>query len=256
MQTLKHTLFFSLVLAVLTGMSGCSNSDGSSTSELAMPYQPAGWYMKSGVYATAADGTVYKHTSAGVFGELLQSQDDKDPSDIPGYGTAILQVVFPKTAWAGANGDYFSDYRSWDGSDTTKKSWIFQVKNQHSIDLSNAPLTITLDGAFGVTYLETEYGGIDYKVQEANPALKEALVLVDIDNHTTYTADQLPTAGLKMDGLHTRTFRWVLGVVTDEDYLPLAAPSAAKTAAFVGTKASELMQRPQNSNSKLLPPSF
>jgi len=55
----------------------------------------AGWYMRIKVSATAEDGTVYRHTSAGVFGKLKKSRYKKDINDIPAFGPAKLQVVFP-----------------------------------------------------------------------------------------------------------------------------------------------------------------
>jgi len=59
----------------------------------------AGWYMRTRVSATTQDGTVYEHNSAGVFGKLKQSRYKKDRHDIPAYGPATLQVVFPHYNW-------------------------------------------------------------------------------------------------------------------------------------------------------------
>lgn len=224
MKQLRRHIFSACTVGLILSMSGCSNSDGNSTSELVMPYQPAGWFMSTGVIATASDGKVYKHTSAGVFGELLQSSDAKDRHDIPGYGTAILQLVFPQTTWDNDNGDYFSDYRMYDKTDTSKKSWLFQVKNQHTVDLANAAIVITFEGPFDVTYYTDDFGGIRYESSNKVDTEKRAMVsLVDVDNQEVYSYDQLTTANLTMDGLHTRTFRWVIGQVDGSDMTPLAA---------------------------------
>ena len=50
------------------------------------------------------------------------------------------------------------------------------------------------------------------------PKKKENFTLVDVDNHQTYDVDELEYADLKMDGKHTRTFRWVRGEVTKRDF--------------------------------------
>ena len=186
------------------------------------PYKPAGWYGKTQVSATAADGTVYTHTTAGIFGELLQSEEDKDKHDILGYDTSILQVVFPQTEWGDDNGDYFSNYLNYDEYSVEKRVWTFQIKNQHTVDLSNAPVTIDLEGVYDVKYKD-ENGKVEYKEStDVNQTLLDTLHLVDVDNQAEYTLDELKTATLTMDGLHTRTFRWVMGTVEQDDYLPLS----------------------------------
>lgn len=255
MKIFKQTILFSLTAALLLTITGCSSSDGNSTSSIGAPlYVPAGWFMKTGVTATAGDGTLYNHTTAGVFGELLQSSDGKDRNDVPGYGTAILQVVFTQTGWDEGNGDYFSDYRAWDETNVSKKSWTFQVKNQHTVNLANAPISITLDGAYNVSYTDDENGGTYYKISPTPDNVKRASVtLVDVDNNTTYTSEQLTSASLFMDGLHTRTFRWVLGEVSAEDRQPLASP--ARSAAFKNT-AEEFQEAGDTVDGKWAPPSF
>ena len=186
------------------------------------PYKPAGWYGKTQVSATAADGTVYTHTTAGIFGELLQSEEDKDKHDILGYDTSILQVVFPQTEWGDDNGDYFSNYLNYDEYSVEKRVWTFQIKNQHTVDLSNASISINLEGIYDVKYKE-ENGKVEYKEStDVNQTLLGTLHLVDVDNQAEYTLDELKTATLTMDGLHTRTFRWVMGTVEQDDYLPLS----------------------------------
>ena len=185
------------------------------------PYKSAGWYGKTEVSATASDGSVYSHSTAGVFGELLQSNEAKDQHDIPGYGSSIIRVVFPQTEWLDDNGDYFSDYKKYDENSTEKRVWTFQVKNQETVNLATASITIHLDGVFDVQYKEVN-GKVTYKEStEVNQTIVNELHLVDVDTATEYTVDQLKTANLTMEGLHTRTFRWVLGVVEQDDYSPL-----------------------------------
>lgn len=219
-------------LGLLTGCGG--SSDGSTVTETATGtaagYKTAGWYGKTQISATAPDDTVYTHNTAGIFGELLESTEAKDSNDIPGYGTALLQVVFPQTTWSEDNGDYFSNYQSFIEGESPKRVWTFQIKNQKTVDLKDASIKITLDGIYDVTYLE-ENGHIKYKESTAlNPERTNILTLVDVDNHTSYTPAELKTADLRMDGLHVRTFRWVKGDVEESDYAPLTVPAPAQLA--------------------------
>jgi len=76
------------------------------------------------------------------------------------------------------------------------------------------------------------------------------MILVDVDNQIVYNYEELKTAQLNMDGLHTRTFRWVLGEVSQEDYAPLI------TSTSFGKQLSLLTKRAKSlSSSKFgLPP--
>ena len=188
-----------------------------------------GWYGRTVVSATASDGKVYQHSSAGVFGELIDSTEAKDQHDIPSYGSAILQVVFPQDSE-----DYFSNYQSFDANGNEKRSWVFQIKNQQIPDLSNAPIKISLKGIKKVTYKKVD-GKIIYDHNEKEDKSKASqLTLIDVDNATSYTVEQLATANLTMEGKHTRTFKWVLGTVENDDYY---AAEAVDNAADITTSS-------------------
>ena len=185
----------------------------------------AGWYMRTKVSATADDGTVYSHNSAGVFGKLKQSRYKKDRHDIPSYGAAALQIVFPHYNWGEEDsGDYWSDYRKYKKKRVNKRVvYTFQVKNQKTVNLSNADLKITLDDAINVNFVK-EHGNVHYTENGTNPDIKQAFTLVDVDNNQTYQPDELQYADLSMDGKHTRTFRWVRGRVKKKDFKPVVVP--------------------------------
>jgi len=187
--------------------------------------QIAGWYMRIRVAATMQDGTVYTHNTAGVFGELRQSRNGKDRHDIPSYGPATLQVVFPHYHWGKKNsGDYWSDYRRFKRRwYRTRRVWTFLVRNQKGVDLSQADLRIFLDDARIVKRV-TEHGRARYIEAGTDPKKKERFTLVDVDNHRTYRPDELSEADLNMDGKHTRTFRWVMGRVRKRDFRPVKLP--------------------------------
>ncbi len=254
----KTVLATTLILSLM--MTGCSESDGSSSSSVnnpepkpvVNPYKSAGWYGKTQV-SIDVNGKVYNHDTAGVFGELVQSSEGKDLHDIPGYGDATFQVVFPQTGWGDDSGDYFSNYQNYTEGSNDKKVWTFQLKAALA---SSFPVTINLDGLFDIKYKD-ENGKVEYKEsKEVNKTLLNALHLVDVDNAAEYTVAELATANLTMAGpdgeLKTRTFRWVLGSVDTTDYEPLSAPQ--RSAALNQSTTSEPEETPKKVGKFGLPP--
>ncbi len=241
MKKLKNftkTAFFISVIGLVVLSTGCSEDETKEAtgkqppSEIPItqppvatpdPYHAAGWYARTKVYATAPDGTVYSHTTAGIFGQLVQSSDEQDPHDIAGYGPAIFQIIFIPEFSTDTTVGFFSEYKNYDENSSEKKIWTFMIKNQNTIDLSNAPISISVEGTFNVKYRDDQ-GEVEYKETLNNDANSTTdLHLVDVDNATDYTVTQLLTANLSMQGLHTRTFRWVLGDVISTDYEPLSS---------------------------------
>ncbi len=171
------------------------------------------------------DGIVYSHNTAGVFGELQESIDGKDRHDIPAYSAAVFQVVFPHYDWEEDSGDYWSDYRIWEKSRAdTRVVYTFLLRNQKTVDLSNASLRLFVDPPQNVNYIKDKDGNIKYIESDKEPEKLHDFTLVDVDNHQTYAMDELENANLSMDGNHTRTFRLVRGSVADEDFDPIAKP--------------------------------
>ena len=181
----------------------------------------AGWYMRTKVYATAPDSKEYSHTTAGVFGKLKQSKWKKDQHDVPAFGSSALQVVFPHLNWEEESGDYYSNYYKYKKSAERKRAvWTFQIKNQNTVDLSNASIRIALEDAQNVDYVKKDKK-VTYIETTVDPNKREDLTLVDVDNHKTYSVDELEYANLGMDGKHSRTFRWVRGKVKKRDFRAL-----------------------------------
>ena len=151
----------------------------------------AGWYMRTKVKAIAANGKVYEHNTAGIFGKLKQSRYGKDMHDIPSYGPAVLQVVFPKSDWGEANGDYFSDYQTMEKRSKVNRRvavWTFQIKNQHTVDLSHADIEITLEGEQNIVFHKKRWCGSHMKRDKITSKEKRfAYRLVDVDNQKIYT---------------------------------------------------------------------
>jgi hypothetical protein len=185
----------------------------------------AGWYLRTVATATTQDGKVYIHKTAGVFGKLKQSKNKKDRHDIKAYGEsgAILQVIFPQTTWEEDNGNYFSDYRHYNKRRPYKRTvWTFLVRNPRSVNLANADLKIDLEGPYKVTFTKKN-GEVEYKetLSKDMRKLLNKLTLIDVDNQREYSYNELKDANLGMDGLHTRTFRWIVGKVKKRDFKPL-----------------------------------
>jgi len=185
----------------------------------------AGWYMRTRVSATTADGTVYQHNSAGVFGKLKQSKYKKDRHDIPAFGATALQVVFPHYNWGDDDsGDYWSDYRKYNKQRAGKRAvWTFLVRNQKTVDLSNASIEIKLDGQQNIDFIK-KGKNVTYIETDIDTQKRNDFTLVDVDNQETYNIDELKSADLSMDGKHTRTFRWVRGEVKKRDFRPVTMP--------------------------------
>ncbi len=181
----------------------------------------AGWYMRTKVYATAEDGKEYSHTTAGIFGKLKQSKWKKDQHDVPAFAPTAFQVVFPHLNWEEESGDYYSNYYKYKKSAKNKRAvWTFQIKNQNTVDLTNASIRIELEGAQNVDYVKKNKK-VTYIETTLDPSKREDLTLVDVDNHKTYSVDELEYANLSMDGKHSRTFRWVRGRVKKRDFKSL-----------------------------------
>lgn len=216
-----------LAALVLLLINGCgSNSTLSET----IQNEKVGWYVRTVAKATASDGTEYAHKTAGVMGEFKESQDGKDRHDIDAYGAPALSVLFVQNDWEEDSGNYFSDYRAYSGNDQ-RQVWTIQVKNNTGVtDLTNASLKLTLEGPYSI-YEEDDEGRIKYKEALSNDqSKKEMMVLVDVDHQREYTYEEYQNADFGMDGLTTRTFRWVLGTVEPSDYEPLTAETVSVSA--------------------------
>ena len=241
---------------------GSSNTDSEVSSDVGSSSEGtslAQWYARTTVSAVIPDTqTIIAHKTAGVFGQLNESNDGKDLHDIIGMGTqsATLEVVFPQNEWDSASGDYFSDYHSIKEGDD---SWTFQVKNMYNpnypVDLSNEAIKITLEGIYTIKSIGIN-GNIRYTetLNRADERL-EKLTLIDLDNRVAYAVSELPTAEITMDGMHTRTFKWVLGTVTEADYAAVTTPAVSKSMSFKNTVEAFKMSSETVPDSKFgLPP--
>ena len=263
-QTTKYILP-SLITMILM-MTGCSESDGYSTSkednkkviepiEIVAPvdpYKSAGWYGRTTVSATAVDGTLYKHTTGGIFGELIQSNDGVDKHDIPAYSKSIFQVVMIDDKLNQNSSGYFSNYKYFDKENRVKRVWTFQIRNEVAVNLSQASIRIELPSLVDVLYKEEHNRTVFKESSDNNRTLIDQLTLVDVDNAQIYTVEALKKENLSMDGLNTRTFRWVLGDVEANDYLPVASP--ARSSSRVATKNVNFTSTPKKNGKFGLPP--
>jgi hypothetical protein len=193
--------------------------------------QKAGWYLRTTAKATLSDGTTLEHKTAGVFGELDESEEGKDRHDIASYGGAAFQVRFINEA-LGEDTQYYSDYRKYDGTDK-KQVWTFVIINQKVDDttpnLADANLKIEVEQMREVFKKEGDPFYIE-NLAKSTEDKRQQLTLVDVDNQKTYSYEALKTTTLSMGGLHTRTFRWVLGDVDQSDMEPLTAETEMSAA--------------------------
>jgi len=198
-----------LVCILLTGLIEAKQKD-------------AGWYLRTVVTATTADNKSYTHATAGVFGLLKQSRNKKDRHDISAYGEkgAILQILFTPTHWGKNNGNYFSNYKHYNRKKPFKRSvWQFKVRNPRSVDLKEAELKIRLQGPYKITFTKKEGRILYTESPYPHPRrIFRRLKLVDVDNHRVYRYREFKNLTLSMDGLHTRSFRWVLGKIKPRDF--------------------------------------
>lgn len=257
---MKFNIF---IITILLLINGCSDTESTENVddvliEVSAPVEKkvSNWYMKTVVDTTLSDGTSYSYKKGGVFGELEESSDGKDRYDVLSYGTRALHIVFPRTEWEEDNGDYVSDYHGIK-NEAEKRVWTFQVKNQSSdIDLSNAPLKIALDGPYDVEF-KNEKGYISFNERPSKDMSKKtSITLVDVDNQTAYSYAELTTANLSMDGLKTRTFKWVLGSVDPSDYEAVAAPDLNVNTASLLRKSAAATATFDPDDKFGLPPSF
>ena len=179
-----------------------------------VPLKQVGWYLRTVVKATLSDGRVFEHSTAGVFGELDDSEAGKDRHDIESFGKAILQIRFVN-AEIDSQKEYYSDYRKYDG-ESKKEKWTFLVENEQEVNLANASLSISIEPMRSIFQEENSSRYIEKVAKSENDKRKD-FVLVDVDNQKTYSYAELKNANLSMEGKHTRTFRWVLGSATEDD---------------------------------------
>jgi len=238
MKKRLNYIFLSSVTSLALLMIGCG-PDSSSTETAVPEAKLGGWYGKTLISATDSNGKMYKHDTAGIFGKLIESSDAKDKHDIKSYGPSLLQIVFPQTEWDVDNGYYFSDYHHFDENSEEKSVWTFQIRHDvTSTNLKNAPITIKLDGIYDVNYKE-EDGKIVYEESSRpNTAMYENLTLIDVDNGTSYSLEELSEATLNMDGHTVRTFRWVFGTVDSSDYEVTAPTQSTKSSSVKEVSSS------------------
>jgi len=156
------------------------------------------------------DSKIYKHTTAGVFGELKDSNDAQDRHDIEAMNSGVVQILFVNEDIE-ADKKYYSDYREL--NDTKKESWTLVVSNISGEDISDADIKLDISSIYDVFRQNNSY--IE-KVSD-NQAKLQKMTLIDLDNNQTYSIDELQDANLNMDGKKDRYFRLVLGDVSESD---------------------------------------
>ena len=215
---MKKNLLISSIVAVGL-MYGCQSSSTSvaSDSDANLPVPtvsakilPDGWYARATVTAIIPEGKIYKHTTAGVFGELKDSNDTQDRHDIEAMNSGVVQILFVNEDIE-ADKKYYSDYREF--NDTQKESWTLVVSNISGENITDADIKLDISSIYDVFRQNNSY--IE-KVSDDQAKLQK-MTLIDLDNNQTYSIDELKDANLNMDGKKERYFRLVLGDVSESD---------------------------------------
>jgi len=226
---MKKNLLISSIVAVglMYGcQSGSTSVDAGSDSGENIPVPtvsnkilPDGWYARATVTAITPEGKIYKHTTAGVFGELKDSNDAQDRHDIKAIETGVVEILFVNDDLE-PDKKYYSDYREF--NDTQKESWTLVVSNISGEDITNADIKLDISSIYDVFTQNNRYVE---KVSDDQSKLQK-MTLIDLDNKQTYSIDELKDANLNMDGKKERYFRLVLGDVSESDK---AQPKVAKS---------------------------
>jgi hypothetical protein len=201
-----------LIASILTVglMYGCQSNSAPDTDIPVSKIKKDGWYARATVTAITPDSKIYKHTTAGVFGELKDSNDAQDRHDIEAMNSGVVQILFVNEDIE-ADKKYYSDYREL--NDTKKESWTLVVSNISGEDISDADIKLDISSIYDVFTQNNRYVE---KVSDDQSKLQK-MTLVDLDNNQTYSIDELKDANLNMDGKKERYFRLVLGDVTESD---------------------------------------
>jgi hypothetical protein len=220
---MKKNLLISSIVAVGL-MYGCqssstsvaSGSSSDSGADLPAPtvsakILPDGWYARATVTAITPEGKIYKHTTAGVFGELKDSNDAQDRHDIEAMHSGVVQILFVNEDIE-ADKKYYSDYREL--NDTKKESWTLVVSNISGENITDADIKLDISSIYDVFTIDNRYVE---KVSDDQSKLQK-MTLIDLDNNQTYSIDELKDINkLSMDGKKDRYFRLVLGDVAESD---------------------------------------
>jgi len=206
----------------------------------------AGWYMRTVVTAIAPSGAVYTHNTAGIFGELDDSSDGIDSHDIESIGRATLQIRFVNDRLEEGK-EYFSDYRSFSKEIPEHESWLFLVKNETGENLSEATFKLAVESPVKVFRRPSDNAFVERK--DPSSELLRHLYLIDVDNQKAYTYEEAANTTFSMEKMRVRTFRWVVGEPTQDDY---NKPASVQSRALIRPQIEEA---PVNSKFGL-PPSI
>ena len=233
----------------------------------------AGWHAAIKVKFKKLRTKVYKYESSAVFGELVNSRNNKDRQDILSVSSNAIQVVFPQYKWYDNRGDYESDYRHWRKSkENNKEVWTFQVKLKKEVNLQKVPFVISLDGIYDINASRVN-NKVIYTEISKNLEKRKVFNLVDVDNGLMYFYDELKDITFTMDGLKRRTFRWIRnGLADKEEYEKVSQygdepkieqiPSTDKKSVNTKNKKDEIAKdfipdKPRDPNNPFgFPPSF
>ena len=176
------------------------------------------WYVKTTLSVLdPSTGRMVHDTRSGVFGQLDASDLGYDTYDTPAFANVASSraaIVFEQGEdWGDRAGQYLSDYHP---TGINNDHWTFSVFST----TNSSEVTLNWDGLFLV---EQDSNGIFRENRDAGNKLLNKLKLVDLTTGEVVKATRrergeivMRSHTFSMDGQTQRTFRWVLGDVTDE----------------------------------------
>jgi len=181
----------------------------------------AGWHARTILTITENNTTSILPTKGGMFGMLRQAREKRDRQDIFTAQSKAEEVLilFPQTTWEKNHGNYLSDYRSCDQNGThQKRGWSFQIHTHPS--LGKNTFHIALDGIYMLDFF-TLYGKPMYLETRYFPQKRKTFTLIDLDHHKAYAYRKLAHTIFSMENKTIRSFRWILGDVTENNFHPI-----------------------------------
>jgi len=201
------------MLALAGILVGCTPEATEDQEETTTQKVESGWYMRATVEVTTENEKHYAHNSAGVFGALVECEDDKDRHDVEAAGPATIQVRLVNKSLNDEK-EYFSDYRHYDANAEENAKWDFVVVNSSDVNLTGEKFTLGVEKLKNLYAKKSQYGYDEVVAKDQEK--RASLSLVDLDEDEVYAYEDAVATKFEMNEAHVRHFRWVLGEVTEE----------------------------------------
>lgn len=153
-----------------------------------------------------------------VLGEVNNEKTVEDSVDQLCNKGSEIEIYIPDIDGEDDSEKYCSDYYPFtkDNSDE-KETWIFQVRSSDTTKYNALPMKIDIEGIYRLSAMENNNTTL-YTETAIDRKELENFMLIDLDKQIAYLSYEFKDLPIKMDGLHTRTFKLLRGVAKQEDY--------------------------------------